>query len=163
MNILYKEHKLILQKILDKKVSFILVGGYAVNYYGYNRVTGDMDVWLQPDNNNKNLLITALQELDFDEEGLKVIEGWDFTNPQLFHIGQKPDLTDFMTHIAGVNFETAKANAIEANIDGLNLKIIHLNNLIENKKATGRLKDLADVEYLQKILHLKNKNGSKPL
>ena len=157
MNILYNEHWLVLQKMLDKKVNFILVGGYAVNYYGYNRVTGDMDIWVKPDNNNKKLLVTALHELGFDKQGLAIIEGWDFTNPQLFHIGNKPDLTDFMTHIAGVTYETAKQNAIHANIDGLNLNIIHLNNLIENKKATGRLKDLTDVEYLQKILHLKNK------
>jgi predicted nucleotidyltransferase len=157
MNIFYAVHKLVLQKLLDKKVSFILVGGYAVNYYGYNRVTGDMDVWLQPDNSNKKLVLIALKELGFDEEGITTIDGWDFTKPQLFHIGKKPYLTDFITHISGVMYDTAKQNAILANIDGLNLYIIHLNNLIENKNATGRLKDLADVEYLQKILILKNK------
>jgi len=156
MNILYNEHRQVLQKLLDKKVSFILVGGYAVNYYGYNRVTGDMDVWIQPDNKNKSLLVIALQELGFDEEGIKIIESWDFTKPQLFHTGKKPDLTDFMTHIAGVDYDIAKQNAIQANIDGLNLSIIHITNLIENKKASGRLKDLTDVEYLQRILHLKN-------
>ena len=157
MNIFYDAHKLVLQKLLDKKVGFILVGGYAVNYYGYNRVTGDMDVWLQPDNSNKKLLLTALKELGFDEEGITTIDSWDFTKPQLFHIGKKPYLTDFITHISGVSYDTARQNAILANIDGLNLYIIHLNNLIENKNATGRLKDLADVEYLQKILIFKNK------
>lgn len=157
MNIFYDAHKLVLQKMLDKQVNFMLVGGYAVNYYGYNRVTGDMDVWLQPDNSNKKLLLIALKELGFDDDGITVIDNWDFTKPQLFHIGEKPDLTDFMTAISGVKYVTAKQNAILANIDGLNLYIIHLNNLIENKKASGRLQDLADVEHLQKILTLKNK------
>lgn len=157
MNVLYNLHRAVLKKFQKKQVNCILVGGYAVNYYGYNRVTGDMDIWLQPDNDNKKLLLVALQELGYDDEGLKIIDSWDFTKPQLFHIGNKPDLTDFMTHISGVNYETAKQNAIQAIIDGLNLHIIHLNNLIENKNATGRLKDLTDVEYLQKILMLKNK------
>jgi predicted nucleotidyltransferase len=89
MNIFYDAHKLVLQKLLDKQVSFILVGGYAVNYYGYNRVTGDMDVWLQPDNSNKKLLLTALKQLGFDEEGITTIDSWDFTKLQLFHIGGK--------------------------------------------------------------------------
>src|SRR6266487_325428 len=146
MNIFYDEHRLVLQKMLDKQVDFMLVGGYAVIYHGYDRLTGDMDIWLQPDNNNKKLLLLSLQELGFDEEGIAVIDSWDFTKPQLFHIGKKPDLTDFMTHISGVKYEIAKRNATLANIDGLDLYIIHLNNLIENKQATGRLKDLADVE-----------------
>ena len=155
MNLLYDTHKWLLQKLIDKKVDFILIGGYAVNYYGYNRVTGDMDIWIKPDNDNKKLLLEALQS-DFDDEGLRVIDSWDFTRPQFFHIGNKPDLTDFLTFIAGVEYETSKQNAVFANIEGINLYIIHFNNLIENKKATGRLKDLADVEYLQKIFHLKN-------
>lgn len=157
MNIFYEDAGLILKKMLDKQVDFILIGGYAVNYYGYNRITGDMDVWVKPDNDNKKLLLTALTELGFDEKGLAIILTWDFAKPQSFHIGKQPDKTDFMTHISGVNYETAKQNAIPANIDGINLHIIHLNNLIENKKAAGRLKDLADIEYLQKILALKNK------
>jgi len=157
MNIFYDEHRLILKKLLDNKVDFILVGGYAVIYHGYDRLTGDMDIWLKPDNDNKNLLLAALQELGFDEEGLGVIEKWDFTKPQLFHIGNKPDLTDFMTYLSGIKYETAKQNAINANIDGLNFDVIHLNNLLENKKASGRLKDLTDVEHLQKVFNLRNK------
>ena len=157
MNIFYEAHKLVLQKMLEKRVDFILVGGYAVNYYGYNRVTGDRDIWLQPDNGNKKLLLDALLALGFDEEGIATINSWDFTRPQLFHIGAKPDLTDFMTHISGVNYELAKINATLADIEGLELYVIHLNNLIENKQSSGRLKDLADVEYLQRILRLKHK------
>ncbi len=157
MNILYTEHQLVLQKMLDKKLDFILIGGYAVNYYGYNRVTGDMDVWVKPDNENKKVLLTALLELGYDEKGISIIGNWDFTKPQSFHVGNPPERTDFMTFISGVKYDTAKQNSISANIDGLKFSIIHLSNLIENKKASGRLKDLTDVEHLQKIFLLRNK------
>ncbi len=155
MNIFYDDHRLVLEKMLEKKVDFMLVGGYAVIYHGYDRLTGDMDIWIKPDNTNKNLLLNVLEELDFDKEGISEINKWDFTKPQLFHIGNKPDLTDFMTYLSGVNYETAKRNAIHAKIDGLTFFVIHLNNLLENKKASGRLKDLTDIEHLQKILNLR--------
>lgn len=159
MNIFFKEHRDILQALLHHRVDFLLIGGYAVNYYGYNRATGDMDIWINPDNQNKESLLRALASLGFDEEGMDIIRGWDFSQPQKFHIGSdgQPDKTEFMTHISGVNYSKAKENSIPADIDGLPLPLIHYNNLIQNKKATGRTKDKADVEYLEKIMHLKNK------
>ncbi|MBX3240828.1 MAG: hypothetical protein KIT80_22945 [Chitinophagaceae bacterium] len=159
MNIFFKEHRDILQALLHYQADFLLIGGYAVNYYGYNRVTGDMDIWINPDNQNKELLLRALASLGFDEEGIDTIRGWDFSHPQKFHIGGdgQPDKTEFMTHISGVNYSIAKENSILADIDGLSLPLIHYNDLIQNKKATGRAKDRVDVEYLEKIMHLKNK------
>lgn len=161
MNIFFKEHQLILNALLKHNVDFMLIGGYAVNYYGYNRTTGDMDIWLNPDNVNKELLLEALSELGFDKEGIDTIRSWDFSKPQKFHIGsqQQPDKTEFMTHISGIAFADAKEKRITADIDGLPLPLIHYNSLIQNKKSTGRLKDAADVEYLEKIMHLK---GRKP-
>lgn len=159
MNIFYREHRNLLEALLKNNVDFILIGGYAVNYYGYNRVTGDMDIWIKPDNNNKELLLQALGSLGFDEEGIETIRTWDFTQAQKFRIGNdnSPDATEFMTHISGVNFSDAAIHKIETTIDGLPLPFIHINNLIINKKATGRTKDLADVEYLEKIMFLRNK------
>ena len=158
MNIFYDDHKAILQRLLVNKVDFLLVGGYAVIYHGYDRLTSDLDIWLKPDNGNKMLLIKSLNELHYESEGLKTIESWNFTQPQLFHIGKKPDLTDFMTKISGVDYAKARAQAISAKIDGLDLLFIHLNNLIENKLSTGRFKDLSDVEHLRKIHLFKNKH-----
>lgn len=157
MNIFLDAHLLVLKMFLDKKVDFILIGGYAVNFYGYNRATGDLDLWIQPDNNNKLLLITALKELGFDEEGLSIINTWDFTQPQVFHIWENPFKTDFLTRITGVKYEEAKKNAIFADIDNLTIPFIHLNDLIKSKTYTNRLKDKVDVEYLEKILVLRNK------
>lgn len=160
MNIFYEEHRLLLQALIQYHVSFMLIGGYAVNYYGYNRTTGDMDIWLKPDNNNKTQLINALNSLNFDLNGLQIIKSWDFTKPQKFHIGieNQPDKTEFMTHISGVSFIDADEIKIFAELDGMRLPIIHINSLKQNKISSGRLKDLVDVEYLDKIFHLKNKN-----
>ena len=147
-------------KLLNRhRVEYLLIGGYAVNYYGYHRTTGDMDIWLEPSNTNRDLLLRALTKLGFDEAGINTIRSWDFTQPQKFHIGSdsQPDKTEFMTHISGVLFQDAALQKNYADIDGLQLPFIHYNNLILNKKSTGRTKDLADVEYLEKILHLKNK------
>lgn len=157
MNIFLDSHKLVLQKLITKKVDFILIGGYAVNFHGYNRATGDMDIWVKPDNNNKLLLLEALSELDFDEDGISIIVKWNFELPQLFSIFEKPFQTEFMTHISGIQYSEVRPAVIEADIDGLAFPVIHINGLIKNKKASGRTRDLADAEYLEKILNLRNK------
>jgi len=72
MNILLDEHKVILIKLLQSKVDFILIGGYAVNYHGYGRTTGDMDVWLRPDNGNRDKLVPVLESLGVLSEDISV-------------------------------------------------------------------------------------------
>ena len=161
MDIFYNEHRLILENLIRHNVDFILVGGYAVNYHGYNRSTGDMDIWLRPDNDNKLLLLSALGEIGYEKAGLDVIEEWDFTKPQGFYIGKDPERTDFMTFISGVTFSETKKMVIAAAIEGLLLPVIQLNDLIKNKTSTGRGKDLIDVEYLEKIVKLKKTEISK--
>lgn len=155
MNVFFEEHKLILKTLNSHEVEFMMVGGYAVIYHGYNRVTGDMDIWLKPDNDNKLKLIKSLSALGFDDAGIKTIQTWDFTKLQLFYIGKVPERTDFMTFISGVDYPEAVNNAIHTEIDNLPLIIIHINNLLQNKLSSGRIKDLADAEYLSKILNLK--------
>lgn len=163
MNIFYEEHRLILNALLEQGVEFMLIGGYAVNYYGYNRSTGDMDIWLKPANENKECLLKALAGLHFDAEGISTVSKWDFRQPQKFHIGydNQPDKTEFMTYISGINYQDAAEIKIMAEIEDLILPIIHFTSLIQNKKSTGRLKDKADVEYLEKIMILKNKKNDK--
>ena len=157
MNIFLDAHRVVLQKLIEKNVDFILIGGYAVNFYGYNRTTADLDVWIQPDNTNKLLLLEALSSLDFDKEDMELIKTWNFEKPQKFHVFEKPFQTEFMTHISGIKYHEAKEVAIKTGIDGLLLPIIHINSLLQNKRSTGRSKDLADAEYLEKIITLRNK------
>lgn len=151
MNIFFEEQREFLKLLLEKQVDFILVGGFAVIYYGHNRVTGDMDLWLEPTNENKEKFICALASLGFDDETLDEIKNRDFRKAQLFYFGDPPERTDFMTQISGVTYPACKSLALNATFEGLDLKVIHINHLIQNKKASGRLKDLADVEQLALI------------
>ena len=157
MNLFIDDHRLVLEKLIEKGVDFILIGGYAVNYHGYNRTTADMDVWIKPDNENKLLLAEALSTLNFREEDIAIIRTWDFEKPQKFTVFPEPFYAEFMTHISGIKYPEAKSLVIQAEIDGITLPIIHLNSLLQNKKATGRKKDLADVEYLERIMEIRNK------
>jgi hypothetical protein len=155
MNIFIDDHRLILEKLIAAKIDFMLIGGYAVNIHGYNRTTADLDIWIKPSNENKLFLMDVLLELGFSEEGVNTIRSWDFEKPQIFSIFPQPFVTEFMTHISGVKYENAIKNVVFIDIDGIALPIIHINNLIANKKASGRTKDILDAEQLEKILNLR--------
>jgi hypothetical protein len=82
---------------------FFIDCGYAVNYYGYGRATGDIDFWLRPDNENKNVLITAFKNLKMNNEDIIEIDKLDFTQAQVFFIGEVPLRIDFLTKVNIVN------------------------------------------------------------
>ena len=151
VNVLYTEHQEILRHLIRKGVHFILIGGYAVIAHGYERTTGDMDLWIKPDNSNKLLLLEALRELGFEKRDLDIIATKDFEQPFVFSIGEKPLRVDFLTTISGVQYGEADAQKIIAEIDGIQLPVLHLNHLVLSKFVTGRLKDKADIEELQRI------------
>jgi hypothetical protein len=151
MNILFEEHITIIASLIKHKVEFMLVGGYAVIHYGYRRTTGDMDLWIKPDNQNKQNLIEVLKEMNFDLEELKELASLDFTTHILFSIGDEPFKVDFMTYVNMVKWEEANNEKIYAEIENLKIPIIHLNHLILSKINNDRLKDKSDVEELQKI------------
>lgn len=141
--------------MLQHKVVFMLVGGYAVNYHGYNRTTGDMDVWLKPDNNNKLNFIDALRENGIEDSSLQNLCGLDFTDTLAFSIGENPYRTDFLTRVSGVSFEQADVEKNIADIDGLKIPFINLNHLVLSKFGTGRLQDETDIEKLQEVARRK--------
>ncbi|MFM2226225.1 MAG: hypothetical protein RJA07_2427 [Bacteroidota bacterium] len=154
MNIFLEEHKQIIQILLKHEVEFMLIGGYAVIFYGYRRTTGDMDLWLNPDNNNKIKLCKSLEEAGFETEDLVQLENLDFTKHQSFSIGIEPQKIDFITRVNSIEFIEANAHKIMADIEDIKMPIIHLTDLVKTKINTGRSKDAADVEELQ---HIKNK------
>ncbi|MEN9522347.1 MAG: hypothetical protein RL065_724 [Bacteroidota bacterium] len=154
MNIFLEEHKQIIQILLKHKVEFMLIGGYAVIFYGYRRTTGDMDLWLNPDNMNKIKLCNSLEEAGFETEDLVQLENLDFTQHQSFSIGTEPQKIDFITRVNSIEFSEANEHKVIAEIDDIKMPVIHLNDLVKTKINTGRSKDAADIEALQ---HLKNK------
>ncbi len=157
MNILLDEHKTILIQLLHAKVEFILIGGYAVIYHGYGRTTGDMDIWLKPDNENRDKLIPVLKAQGILKEDLDKIRNTDFTQTLAFHIDEPPRRVDFLTKMVGLTFQEANARKVLLPLGNLAVPVLQLDDLIVNKLLSGRTKDKADVEELQKIMQLNKK------
>jgi predicted nucleotidyltransferase len=151
MNIFIENHQLFLKSLIKHEVNFLLVGGYAVIFYGYKRTTGDMDLWLEPNNENKLKLIDVLTEFGFDKEGIEHINQLNFTRHLAFHFWEEPERIDCLTYISNVNFNEAFAQKKVANIEGINVPVIHYKHLILSKLSSDRMKDKADVEELQKV------------
>ncbi len=139
-------------------VDFILIGGYAVNFHGYNRATADMDIWLNPDNQNKLKFLEFLKSEGFDKESLEHINKIDFTKHAAFHIGEKPLQVDFLTIISGIAFPEANAKKQLLPFGESSVPVLHIDHLILSKISSNRPKDKLDVEELQGILQLKSKS-----
>jgi hypothetical protein len=158
MNIFFDEHLIILKSLLKNEVEFMLVGGYAVIHYGYRRTTGDMDLWVKPDNNTKTKLIKALSDLGFESEDLMQVGSLDFTKHLVFSLGEEPQKVDFLTYLNMVQWEEAWKDRVVSDIENLKIPILHLNHLVLSKINNNRLKDNLDVEELQKIQKARDKN-----
>lgn len=158
MNVFDEYTKNVVLKLNEFKVDYIVFGGYAVNYHGFIRTTGDIDLWIRPDNGaNKDRLLDALAALNIPGAGIARVKKMDFTKPTMFRDGEVPRRIDFMTHISRVKFEEAWEKKIEAEFEGIKMNFLHLNHLILSKIGTGRPKDNMDIDELQKIQAIKNK------
>ena len=152
MNILVQEHQQLLLSLVNHQVDFMLIGGYAVIHYGYERTTGDMDIWLQLGNENKEKLVTALADFGIEDADIELLRQMDFNNPlPVFFIGETPRRIDFVTMISNLNFEEAAKEVNIFEIEGINIPVIHYNHLILSKLNSGRMKDKADIEELERI------------
>lgn len=129
----------------------MLVGGYAVIYYGYARTTADMDIWLKPENQNKSNFILALREYGIIDEDLIKLNEIDFSLAQQFHIGAIPNKIDFLTKINGVAYSEANKVKNYFPLADQKVPIIQYEHLIINKLLSGRNKDKADVDELKNI------------
>jgi predicted nucleotidyltransferase len=155
MNIFLEEHQNILSRLIENHVEFLLIGGYAVIFHGYARSTGDMDIWVRPVKDNKLLLIKALHDYGYDVQDLKELYEMDFTKHMAYSIGNEPEKIEFINYINLVSFEEAVQNQIVYDFDGLTIPFINIRELILSKMNTGRKKDEADIEELQKIINYK--------
>lgn len=153
MNILDNYTKLVLQEFNNQNVEYLVVGGYAVNFYGYRRTTGDIDIWIKPDNGiNKTKILQALTNLGIDDNSIAYLNSLNFTTPIIFSDGEVPYKIDFMTFLAGkIDFETAYQDKTNAFFDEIDIPFINYRDLITSKITSDRLKDKLDVETLQNI------------
>lgn len=135
----------------DAGVEYLLVGGYAVIIHGYRRTTGDLDIWINPTPQNYKQLVMAcnvfgLPILDMTEENFLRNDALD-----VFTFGRSPVSIDIMKSVKGCIFESAYKQSQEFFEDELMVRYIHLNTLLEAKKASGRFKDLDDIEKLTNL------------
>lgn len=142
-----KDFKDFLKLLNDKNVEYLLIGGYAVVYYGYVRNTGDMDIWVRVTKENLESTAEALEEFGYapKTESLPFL-----TEPsKILRMGMPPFRLEVSTAIDGVEFDECYENRAVFHIDEISVNLISLDDLIKNKRAAGRLKDLADVEELE--------------
>ena len=135
-------------KCLNKAgVDYIMVGGWAVNLHGYVRATVDLDIWILADQENARKVYAALGEFGAPLAGVRPD---DFAaDGTIFQIGVAPCRIDVINKIDGVKYADASPRAIEKTIEGIPVRIISREDLIANKRASGRTKDLADAEILE--------------
>lgn len=134
-------------RLLDKhKVEYLLIGGHAVAYHGYPRATQDMDIWIAIRPDNAERMIAALREFGFDMPQLSA--GLFLQDKSMVRMGIPPVRIEITTTISGVDFAECYAERIVDTIDGVKVNVISLRHLRANKKASGRHKDLDDLEHL---------------
>jgi predicted nucleotidyltransferase len=145
---LNEDYKEMLQALQDEDVKFILIGAYALAALGYPRASMDIDIWIMPSPENAQAVIRSLARFGAP---LDDIQKSDFeTEGTVFQIGVEPRRIDILTTIDGLGFDDAYSQSIVSDIEGMQIHILSKDDMIVNKKASGRHKDLADVEMLEK-------------
>jgi predicted nucleotidyltransferase len=128
------------------EVRYLVVGGYAVVYYGYVRATDDLDIWVANGEADIAKVRLSLNEFGFPESDIRHI---DFKKPDhIVRMGVPPFRIELLTGVSGLVFEKVYQKRETIRIDGVELSLIDLENLKINKKASGRHKDLDDLENI---------------
>jgi hypothetical protein len=146
---LNEDYREMLQCLVAEHVSFLLVGAYALAAHGYPRATMDIDIWVMPSPENGEAVLRALRRFGAALHGLTIAD--IEKNDTIFQIGVAPRRIDIITGVSGLQFDETFARSVEINVEGINVRIPSVGDLIRNKKASGRTKDLADAEVLESM------------
>jgi hypothetical protein len=137
-------------------VEYILIGGYALNFHGYQRFTGDLDIWLKDTSENRRRLRQTFVTCEMGDypmiETMEFVVGWTE-----FHLnnGLQLDILTSMKGLEGYTFDECLKMASIADIEGVNIPFLHISQLIQNKKIVNRPKDQIDVIALEQIQKLR--------
>jgi hypothetical protein len=143
-----QDFKEFIESLNANHVRYLVVGGYAVALHGHPRYTKDLDIWVESNRDNSERLVKAISQFGMGSLGLTTK---DFSEPdQVIQIGFPPDRIDILTSASGVEFAECYEQRTKVSIDGIGMNFINLEDLRKNKKASGRLQDLADLENLGK-------------
>jgi hypothetical protein len=135
-----------LRLLKEHDVRYLLIGGYAVGYYGYPRATADMDIWIAIHPANAEKIIAVLRKFGFDVPGLSA--ELFLRDKQIVRMGIPPVRLEITTSISGVEFDECYAKRVIDLVDDVEVNLISLEHLKINKRASGRYKDLNDLENL---------------
>ena len=146
---LNEDYKDMLLALSEEKVRFLLVGAYALAAHGYPRATMDIDIWVMPSPQNADALLRALCRFgaplhNVTKEDLQ-------KDGTVFQIGVAPRRIDIITAVSGLQFEETYGRSMPVKIEGIEVHIPSIDDLIRNKRASGRTKDLADAEALESL------------
>ncbi|MSQ92923.1 MAG: hypothetical protein EXR98_00025 [Gemmataceae bacterium] len=130
----------------QKRVKYLLIGGYAVEYYGYPRATADMDVWIERSAENAAGVVAVLKVFGFDVSELSA--DLFLEKGKIIRMGVPPIRLEILNEISGVTFAEYYSSRKRVTLDGIKIDVIGLEDLKTNKAAAGRLKDLDDLEHL---------------
>jgi len=146
---LNNDYKEMLQCLAAERVKFLLVGAYALAAHGYPRATMDIDIWVMPSPDNAEAVLQALSRFGAPLHGLVPADLQK--DDTIFQIGVAPRRVDIITGASGLDFEQAFTRSVEVEIEGIRVRIPSVDDLIQNKRASGRTKDIADAEALESL------------
>lgn len=143
---LTKDFKEFFELLNTEEVEYLLIGGFAVALYGHVRYTSDIDAWVGTSPENVRRVVSALRKFGFSSQ---TVDESLFSGPRkVFQMGVPPYRIDLLTKISGLDFYEAYANRRVGKFDDLEVQLISLEDLKTNERASGRNKDLADLDYL---------------
>lgn len=144
------DYRDLLHEFVDGGVAFVLVGGWAVAAHGHPRATDDLDVFVEPTQENAERVYAALERFGAPLRLHGVTAGLFAREAYGYRIGRKPMLIEILTGIDGVTFDEARRDALEVTANELVIPVMGRAALLKNKRAAGRAKDLADLEALER-------------
>ena len=136
----------LLRAFIDRNVRFLIVGAYALAVHGRPRATGDLDVWVDPTPENAPHVMAALEQFGAPTAQVRTA---DFSRPGIvFQMGLPPVRIDVLTELSGLTFSEAWSTRTRAAFGPVTADVIGRDAFIKNKRATGRARDLGDIEAL---------------
>ena len=156
MDVFDKEILSFWRALQENNVQYIMVGGYAVNLHGFQRFTGDLDIWLNDTPDNRKALRNALVDCAMGDyptiENMRFLPGW---TEFILNNGLRLDVLTNMKGLEQYTFEECLQMASVADIEGVSVPFMHIDQLIENKKVVNRPKDQIDINALEEIKKLR--------
>jgi predicted nucleotidyltransferase len=145
---LSRDSREFIELLNSRGVDYLIVGAHSLAFHGRPRYTGDLDILIRPTIDNAARLIAVLKRFGFGNAGFKES---DLIEPaQVLQLGRPPNRIDLLTGLSGITVDEAFADRLAADIDGLHVFVLSRENLIRNKRAVARPRDLADIAELER-------------